>query len=225
MPAPHFCDAVREVCGVDAADRYAEIQRGAGWDDSMPPIVTFQNLKKFIRCWARIKLTETLPRLQSLRAGLSVSLPVELLPLFSPKELEMLFCGASEIDVDMLKQVAKYSFVNPDKPHIKYFWEVLEGFTQTQRAEFLNFCWSRSRLPLSIDDFLMPFKIEGADASMRKNADEHLPTSQTCFFSIKLPPYSCAAVLREKLLYAIKNSPTMDADHGARDAPGFEELL
>ena len=225
MPVPCFCDAVREVCGVDAADRYVEIQRGAGWDDSMPPIVTFQNVKKFIRCWARIKLTETLPRLQALRTGLSVSLPVELLPLFSPKELEMLFCGASEIDVDMLKQVAKYSFVNPDKPHIQYFWEVLEGFTQAQRAEFLNFCWSRSRLPLSIDDFLMPFKIEGEDASMRKNPDAHLPTSQTCFFSIKLPPYSSAAVLREKLLYAIKNSPTMDADHGARDAPGFDELL
>ena len=34
-------------------------------------------------------------------------------------------------------------------------------------------------------------------------ADNFLPESYTCFFLLKMPRYSCKAVLREKLKYAI----------------------
>ncbi len=51
-------------------------------------------------------------------------LPAELLPLFTPAELETLVCGRPTIDVDLLKRVAEYEFVSPTDSHILAFWEV-----------------------------------------------------------------------------------------------------
>jgi hypothetical protein len=42
-----------------------------------------------------------------LLSGLGSVLPAELLPLFSPLELESLFCGRKSIDVGLLKMVTK----------------------------------------------------------------------------------------------------------------------
>jgi hypothetical protein len=40
-----------------------------------------------------------------------------------------------------------------------------------------------------------------------------------------LDRYSSAAILREKLLLAIFNSPNMDADVALRSAEGFDSLV
>ena len=142
--------------------------------------------------------------------GVGRVLPSELFPLFTENELEDLFCGTSFVDVELLKKVTEYEFCNPSQDHITWFWEVLEEFPQEKRREFISFCWARSRLPKSADAFPMPFKIEkppGQGAIYNK-----LPKSQTCFFTLALPPYVSKEQLREKLLLAIENSPTMDAD-------------
>ena len=44
-------------------------------------------------------------------------------------------------------------------------------------------------------------------------AVDALPTSQTCFFQIRLPEYSSQEVLAEKLRYAIKNCRSIDMDN------------
>jgi hypothetical protein len=44
------------------------------------------------------------------------------------------------------------------------------------------------------------------------NADIRLPHAETCFFNIKLPAYSSVEVMRERLLYAITHTKTIDAD-------------
>ena len=36
-------------------------------------------------------------------------------------------------------------------------------------------------------------------------ADRDLPSAMTCANYLKLPPYSCAEVLRERLIYAVRN--------------------
>lgn len=40
-----------------------------------------------------------------------------------------------------------------------------------------------------------------------------LPTAQTCFFLLRLPPYSSQAVLAERLRYSIHNCPSIDMDN------------
>lgn len=38
------------------------------------------------------------------------------------------------------------------------------------------------------------------------NADTKLPTSSTCFNILRLPPYSNAKIMKEKILYAIHSN-------------------
>ena len=56
-------------------------------------------------------------------------------------------------------------------------------------------------------------------------ADYFLPESYTCFFLLKMPRYSCKAVLREKLSYAIHFCKSIDNDEYARVAAPPEILL
>ncbi|XP_070409981.1 probable E3 ubiquitin-protein ligase HERC1 [Nothobranchius furzeri] len=42
---------------------------------------------------------------------------------------------------------------------------------------------------------------------------DSLPTSQTCFFQLRLPPYSTQAVMAERLRYAINNCRSIDMDN------------
>jgi len=152
----------------------------------------------------------------SFRQGLSAILPVELLTLFAEKEVELLFCGPDEIDVDLLRQVVVYDGVNCDDNHITFFWESLNEMNQEQRADFVNFVSARSRLPACANDFTIPFKI-GSLVGSSSEPDDLLPKSQTCFFSLSLPKYTSKEICKKKLLYAISNSPNMDADFVQRE--------
>lgn len=42
---------------------------------------------------------------------------------------------------------------------------------------------------------------------------DSLPTSQTCFFQLRLPPYSSQSVMAERLRYAINNCRSIDMDN------------
>jgi hypothetical protein len=153
----------------------------------------------------------------SFRQGLAAILPVELLTLFAEKEVELLFCGPSQIDVDLLQQVVVYDNVTPDEDHITFFWEALNEMNQEERAEFVNFVSARSRLPACANDFTIPFKIGTLIGPDGSNPDGMLPKSQTCFFSLSLPKYTSKETCKKKLLYAITNSPNMDADFVQRE--------
>lgn len=40
-----------------------------------------------------------------------------------------------------------------------------------------------------------------------------LPTAQTCFFQLRLPPYTTQEVMAEKLRYSINNCRSIDMDN------------
>lgn len=44
-------------------------------------------------------------------------------------------------------------------------------------------------------------------------AMDGLPTAQTCFFQLRLPPYSSQEVLAERLRYAINSCRSIDMDN------------
>ncbi len=99
---------------------------------------------------------------------------------------------------------------------------MLEELDAEERRAFVNFCSGRSRLPATAADFPMPFKLTAPPPRAEERPDEYLPVAQTCFFSLALPRYSSKAVLREKLLYAVRNADLMDADFLVRAAEGWE---
>ena len=160
-------------------------------------------------------------------AGLACVVPVEMFPLFSPGELEDLVCGKSEVDIELLQQVAEYEEpgVDENTPHIRYLWEVLHEMQPDERTAFLRFVWARSRMPQSACNFPTSFKIQGAQNQEAKSSpDDYLPRAQTCFFSLSLPAYTSKQILHKKLLLAINNTPSMDADVRLHNAEGWGDV-
>jgi len=146
--------------------------------------------------------------------GINSLLPSNLLPLFTHREIELMVCGAPDIDLSILRQHTRYGVtVDPDDSHIRIFWQVLSEFTAQQRTLFLSFIWSRTRLPATEEDWDdQCMKIHTLECT---SPDLHLPVSHTCFFSMEWPRYSSVEIAKEKLLYAIVNCVDIDADNTA----------
>ena len=106
-----------------------------------------------------------------------------------------------------------YSGCSKTDPHIKFFWKILrERFNNEQRVKFLIFVWGRSRLPVTEDDFEKKFTINMHHSS--GSADMYFPIAHTCFFSVDMPAYSSLDVMYQKLLWAMNNCTSIDADGG-----------
>jgi len=131
-------------------------------------------------------------------------IPARFLALLTFKELELEVCGNPEIDVALLRQNTVYTACAATDAHIKYFWAVLEKFSQLERAQYLRFSWGRSRLPPP-QKFTEKMKIDSSNISA-----QHLPKAHTCFFMIELPRYTSEEQMREKLLKAITLCRSMD---------------
>jgi hypothetical protein len=189
--------------------------------------LTLGNWREYISLVERYRLNESSVLYKAFRNGLSSVLPVELLSLFSSSEIDQLFSGSNVVDIDLLRQCTEYEGITPDSELAKNFWTVLEEMHDDERTSFLRFVWARSRMPASAQDLPMNFKLQantigGEDA--KSNPDEYLPHAQTCFFSLALPNYSSKEKLRSKLLYAISNSPNMDADVRLHNAEGWTDV-
>nr|CCA19532.1 HECT E3 ubiquitin ligase putative [Albugo laibachii Nc14] len=187
--------------------------------------VTFDNRLTYVHLVEQARLTESTQQLAALRSGLATVLPMEAAALFTSRELETLICGRREVDVELLRQCTEYDTgVEESMPHVQHFWEVLTEMTNEERTSFLRFVWARSRMPNSAKDFPMNFKIQTAHGqSSQEDPDKYLPHAQTCFFSLSLPAYTSKEILRSKLLYAIQNSPNMDADVRLHNAEGWAD--
>jgi len=80
-----------------------------------------------------------------------------------------------------------------------WFWSILERMTHWERQELLYFWTSSPALPTSGDSYQPPPSV-----TLRPPTDQHLPTANTCIARLYLPIYSSRAILRNRLLTAIK---------------------
>ncbi|VVD02237.1 unnamed protein product [Leptidea sinapis] len=114
--------------------------------------------------------------------------------------------------------------VEANAPLVTWFWEVMEELSGSERALFLRFVWGRTRLPRAPQDPRQrDFVLQVLDKY--QPPDHFLPESYTCFFLLKMPRYSCKAVLREKLRYAIHFCKSIDTDEYARVALSAAERV
>lgn len=133
--------------------------------------------------------------------------------MFNQSELQTLVSGDSgEIDVSDLRRHTLYGGVyvigddNEEHPTVKLFWEVMENLPNEDRQKVLRFVTSTPRAPLLGFSHLNPrFTIR--DSSVDQ---DRLPSTSTCVNLLKLPRYSCADTLREKLLYAVNSGAGFD---------------
>lgn len=181
------------------------------------------NWLEYILLVERCRLRESFTMFRAFKDGLSSVVPTELFTLFTAHEIEQLVSGNRVVNIQLLKQCTEYEELDPQDSLVKNFWEVLEEMTDDERTLFLRFVWARSRMPASAQDLPMNFKLQAAQGDTKKAPDTYLPHAQTCFFSLALPAYSTKDILREKLLYAINNSPNMDADVRLHNAEGWAD--
>jgi hypothetical protein len=179
--------------------------------------VTFENCGKYADLMLKARLGECDKAIARIREGISVVVQIDLLNLFSWRQVETLVCGTADVDVDILKENTDYEGCGLSDQHIQYFWEVLKEFSQIERSLFLKFVWGRKRLPSGKDWRHM--KVTRYNPSGPVN--NYMPISHTCFFTLDLPAYTSKEAMRQKLTYAITHCTAIDLDGSA--GAGWEE--
>lgn len=176
--------------------------------------VTNQNRLVYISYIARHRL-QSQPFLQTnaFLQGLGQMIQPSWLSMFNQSELQTLIGGdACEIDVEDLRRNTLYSGVyvvgddNQEHPTVKLFWEVLRSMSNAERQKVLKFVTSTPRAPLLGFSHLRPrFSIRDSSVD-----EDRLPSASTCANLLKLPRYTSAKTLREKLMYAINAGAGFD---------------
>jgi len=165
------------------------------------------NVHAYVAAFADYKLNASIaPQTAAFLRGFRELIPVTWMRMFGPSELRLLLCG-SERPIDLADLRANTVYQSPyhdDHPYIQAFWRVLETFSDDDRRAFLSFVTSCPRAPLLGFGAMRPkFGISRVPIS---HDAEKLPTASTCMALLKLPcPYSSDAVLRDKLLYAVRS--------------------
>ncbi|KAL7938532.1 hypothetical protein V8C35DRAFT_81105 [Trichoderma chlorosporum] len=169
--------------------------------------VTNDNRLLYISYAARHRLVvQPAPQTTAFLRGLREIIRPSWLSMFNQSELQRLVGGDSlAIDVENLRQNTVYSGLysigddGEEHATIKMFWNVMHGFTDTQRRDVLKYVTSTPRAPLLGFSQLNPkFAIRDGSADQ-----ERLPSASTCVNLLKLPIYKSESILRKKLLYAI----------------------
>ncbi|KAK3097022.1 hypothetical protein FSP39_005665 [Pinctada imbricata] len=170
--------------------------------------LNFHNRREYVEAVINYRLHEFDKQAEAVREGMSCIIPVPLLTLLTPRNLEQMVCGMEEMSIDTLRKIVRYRGVDERSDVVSWFWQVLEAFSNDERIQFLRFVSGRTRLPANPSDIAQRFQIMNSD----RGAD-CLPTAQTCFFQLRIPNYPNVDVLAEKLRYAINHCRSIDMDN------------
>ncbi|KAK1293151.1 E3 ubiquitin-protein ligase UPL2 [Acorus calamus] len=176
--------------------------------------VTEENKREYVDLNAEHRLTTAIrPQINAFLEGFNELIPRELVSIFNDKELELLISGLPDIDLDDLRENTEYSGYSPASPVIQWFWEVVQGFSEEDKARLLQFVTGTSKVPL--EGFSALQGISGSQKFQIHKAygsPDHLPSAHTCFNQLDLPEYPSKEQLEERLLLAI---------HEANEGFGF----
>jgi hypothetical protein len=182
--------------------------------------LTLANAETFVRLMFQYHLHEFDSQVRWVAAGLATVVPLAVLRIFTPSQLELLVTGRREVDLGLLQRKTTYEApYSATHPTIVLFWQMMEKFSHAERSMLLKFAWSRDRLPLRAEDFSNNFKLTLLRPSEGRSPDDLFPMAHTCFFTVDLPEYTSLAAMTAKCKYAIENCTAIDIDGGGG---GFE---
>jgi len=161
-------------------------------------LVTEANKELFVQkvCEARVR-DEISEELAAFLRGFYLIIPAEFLQLFSVDELQALIGGARTINVQDMQKFASYSGWTKDCEQMKWFWEIMNEFSQEELGAFWFFT-SGSPKPA-----YGGFKEKPLRISKNSCASDRLPVARTCSTTIEMPAYESKQQLKQKLLCSI----------------------
>ena len=174
--------------------------------------VTYDNLSEFINLYKKFLLSEYDSQISFIRSGLFDNLTKNskknFSSLISSQDLEDFITGIPKLDIQLLREKTSNESYEPNSKVILNFWKALESFTEEEKSLYLKFVSGRTRLP-DARSINFVHKIQKLN---KRNPDDYMPTSTTCYFTLNLPEYSTYEILRDKLRYVIHNCNSIDAD-------------
>ena len=172
-------------------------------------VVTNQNKLRYIYKLVDYRLNlQIKSQINSFFKGLSELIPISWLKMFTPSEMQIITSGTQEsIDINDLKANTRYIDCGPHDGFVRNFWKCLESFSTQERSLLVRFVTSCPRPPLfGFKNLNPPFTI----SKVRIGRSDTLPTSQTCVNLLRLPDYSSARTMKQKLLYSINAGAGFD---------------
>ncbi len=98
----------------------------------------WENREEYARLVEEYKSNEFKRQLDTLRSGIGVVIPPQLLYLLTWQEMELCLCGRPEVDLELLKKNTTYEGISLESTVITNFWKVLESFSN-EGSNYLNF--------------------------------------------------------------------------------------
>jgi hypothetical protein len=116
---------------------------------------------------------------------------------FTHEELEVLISGNQMISLDVLMSKTIYDGYSNEDKEIKWFWSVLESFSQDELGNFLQFTTGSPMLPFT----------DNWNLTVVKTSEDHnhLPSAATCSRYLNLPQYLSIRELEDKLRAALSH--------------------
>mmetsp|Transcript_83820 Transcript_83820/g.233815 ORF Transcript_83820/g.233815 Transcript_83820/m.233815 type:complete len:920 (-) Transcript_83820:177-2936(-) len=170
--------------------------------------VTEENKEEFVMLLLdRVLISSVARQVECFQRGLLRVVPSELVQriveLMTVKEIELMVCGADEIDVEDWERHTHYEDgYTKDSQPVKWFWEVVRGMSEQTRAALLSFTTGSSQVPSGGFRFLQPelFTIQ------RVRVTDRYPEAHTCANMLDLPEYTSLEDLAQRLRFAIEET-------------------
>lgn len=176
--------------------------------DGARTVVTAASLGEYIALVVKATLLQT-TQAEAIRLGLNSVIDLSKLEFLNADELETVLCGSrnEEWDQAVLLEalVAAHGYTKASDTFLSLV-NVMQSFNNEERRLFLSFITGSPRLPIGGFRALSPpLTVVRKDPTMPGGVpDQYMPSVMTCQNYLKLPDYSCEAVLHRSLLYAMQ---------------------
>ncbi|KAG8228758.1 hypothetical protein J437_LFUL008199 [Ladona fulva] len=167
--------------------------------------VNAQNVYDYVRKYAEYRMIKTQEKaIEAIRTGVLDVVPASSLEGLTAEDVRLLLNGVGDINVGVLISYTSFNDESNESGERllrfkRWLWSIVERMSHVERQDLVYFWTGSPALPASEDGFQpMP------SVTIRPADDTHLPTANTCISRLYIPLYSSRAVLRHKLLLAIK---------------------
>jgi E3 ubiquitin-protein ligase HERC2 len=148
--ADQWAAAQQKWVVITSTGRLAELRRGG----AVIP-VTFNEKGEYLDACVEYRLSEGRKQIEAIRSGFFSLVPTLGLQFLDWHQVEKLVCGTPIIDIEILKKITSYNNMPGDASHpvATMFWNVMDGFTNEERAQVMAFTWGRRRMPPQVPSF------------------------------------------------------------------------